>query len=67
MGGARPWRLCSPRTHLFTSADSTHPGGQPRCRIHSLWPKRDGSLTELLRRTYTSISPGTPRIKLALL
>jgi len=46
---------------------STHPGGQPRCRIHSLWPKRDGSLTELLRRTYTSISPGTPRIKVALL
>ena len=26
------------------------------CRIHSLWPKRDGSLTELLRRTYTSKS-----------
>ena len=67
MGGAGQCEACSSRTQLFSSADSTHPGGQPRCRIHSLWPKRDGSLTELLRRTYTSISPGTPRIKLALL
>jgi hypothetical protein len=29
-------------------------GRRPRCRIHWLWPKRDGSLIELLRRTSTS-------------
>jgi hypothetical protein len=39
----------------------------PPCRIHSLWPKRDESLIELLRRTYTSNCHGVPRIKSTLL
>jgi hypothetical protein len=34
----------------------------PCCRIHALWPKRDGSLIELLRRSCTSNCHGRPTI-----
>jgi hypothetical protein len=52
---------------LACRGDSYHPREQPRCRINALWPKRDGSLIELLRRTCTSNCHGRPTIKLTLL
>jgi len=54
-------------TALATCTAGTGGAGQrglPRrvCRIHSVWPKRDESLIELLRRTDTSKSARHPTI-----